>query len=163
MAERIYTSSGYVEGTTTHHYGVTLDHNEPTTGVMIAHHSMALLDSTYDGIDLAQEEHEAECDICQGIEEGSICDWADAGYERGTVLAGDWKKDEGGLWDPDKDGTKGYSAIVGETYAQIVWSKYTTRARLCSPCFPGQCDLDAIDPNGQLCYILPPDMLEEEK
>ena len=35
-----------------------------------------------------------------------------------------------------------YSAIVGEIYTQVVASKYISLCALCSPCYPGQGDLD---------------------
>ena len=50
-----------------------------------------------------------------------------------------------------------YSAIVGECYCQVVRSGYAQQCRLCSPCYPGQGNLDEPDPDGQvLTYSLPP-------
>jgi len=41
-----------------------------------------------------------------------------------------------GKYDIDTD--KEYSAIMSETYTQIVHSKYYSLCALCSPCFPNQ-------------------------
>ena len=54
--------------------------------------------------------------------------------------------------------TSEYSLIVGETYTQVVWSKQTKRCTLCSPCYPGQGDLDT--PGDFLSYDLPPEAYE---
>ena len=78
-----------------------------------------------------------------------------------TILIGDWEKDKDGLWDATKDGEKGFSAIVGEIYTQVVWSKWTKRVALCSPCYPGQGDLDT--PGDWLAFDLPPDMYGENQ
>ena len=75
----------------------------------------------------------------------------------GTVLIGSWKKDSDGLYEPDKTGE--YAAICGEIYTQVVWSKTTGKSALCSPCYPGQCDVDT--PGDYLYYALPADMLED--
>lgn len=55
-----------------------------------------------------------------------------------------------------------FSAIVsnqnGCPTIQIVASKHYKRVRaMCSPCYPGQCDIDSGD-GWLLCYSLPPDM-----
>lgn len=84
--------------------------------------------------------------------------------ERGTVLAGSWKKDpETGKWEPDESGD--YAAIVGEIYVQVVWSKTVVRCKsLCSPCFPGQADLDSVvsGDEGYLTYDLPAEVWGDE-
>jgi len=58
---RKYTSSGYREGRKVSHYGVTLDSETPTTGVYNSNDIEWLSDEINDGIDLAWEEHTAEC------------------------------------------------------------------------------------------------------
>lgn len=71
-------------------------------------------------------------------------------------LIGDWKKNEDGLYEPDETGE--FAAIVtSSTFScvQVIWSKYTREVRaMCSPCFPGQADLESGAGN-ILCYDLP--------
>lgn len=73
-----------------------------------------------------------------------------------TKLIGDWKKDADGLYEPDTE--KEFAAIITSSSfncVQVVWSKYTREVRaMCSPCFPGQADLDSGAGN-ILCYDLP--------
>lgn len=58
--------------------------------------------------------------------------------------------------DPDAE----YSAIVGEVYTQVVRSKWAIRCALCSPCYPGQGDVETV---GEfLAYTLPPDVYEDD-
>lgn len=53
-----------------------------------------------------------------------------------------------------------FAAIVNETTIQVVWSKYTKRGALCSPCYPGQVDLDS---DGEfLGYTLPAYLLGDD-
>lgn len=75
-----------------------------------------------------------------------------------TKLIGDWIQGEDGKYEPDKTGE--YAAIENETTVQVVWSKYTAKGALCSPCYPGQVDLDS---KGEfLGYTLPPELLHKE-
>lgn len=82
-------------------------------------------------------------------------------------LIGDWKssyKKDGSIqYEPDENGE--FSAIVNSSSfstIQVVLSKWTTKVRaMCSPCFPGQADLDS-GAGDILCYTLPDDMLSEE-
>ena len=71
-------------------------------------------------------------------------------------LIGDWIKDENGLYDFDPAGE--YAAIVNESTTQVIYSKYTRKCLLCSPCYPGQADLD--NPGEFLAYDIPPDGYE---
>ena len=138
-------------GKLANHWGIFVDSEIPTTGVAQNNHVEWLHDEIYDGIDLDFEEHCKECPN----EDHDLC-WESNGSE--TVLIGSWKKDDQGLYEPDKDGE--YSAICGEIYTQVVWSKHTKRCALCSPCYPGQGDLDS---SGEfLCYDLPPDLYGED-
>lgn len=80
-------------------------------------------------------------------------------------LIGDWKKDEeGGLYVPDENGE--FAAIVtSSTFncVQVVWSKWTTNVRaMCSPCFPGQADLDSGEGN-IMAYTLPDCLLANQE
>jgi hypothetical protein len=88
-----------------------------------------------------------------------------------TKLVGDWleytgpdiKKHEhecyfivnGTGYTPNKQGE--WAGILRETTVQIVWSIYTARAALCSPCYPGQADAGS---DGEfLHYALPEDLI----
>jgi len=80
--------------------------------------------------------------------------------ERGMCLIGAWTKDpEDGKYMPDKKGSNGFAAIVGEIYSQVVWSKWVRRNRQhCSPCYPGQIDLDNEGPF--IAFDFPPEFYE---
>lgn len=81
-----------------------------------------------------------------------------------TKLIGDWKKDEDGLYEPDTE--KEFAAIVTSSpfnCVQVVWSKFTTKVRaMCSPCFPGQADLDSGEGN-IIAYTLPDYLLANQE
>ena len=146
---KTYTSSGWIDGDRRSHYGVILVTTKPTTGVVSNKSVEFLADACTDGsaIDLAWEEHCLECQE----EEHDNC----GEFDRGTLLIGAWIK-IAGLWAPDTSGE--FSAIVGESYTQVVWSRHAKRAALCSPCYPGQGDLNSPSESGVLCYDLPPDL-----
>lgn len=49
--------------------------------------------------------------------------------------------------------------------APLVWvfeSPHTTHVRPCSPCVPGAGDLNSPDPDGMVCYTLPPEWFGTE-
>jgi hypothetical protein len=138
------------------HYGVWVDEDTAITGVAANNQVEFLEDAMFyeDGVDLAFEAHLEECDN----DDHDLC-WESNGSE--TWIIGDWKKDDDGKWEPKKDGSRGYSAIVREIYTQVVWSKRTQRCQLCSPCYPGQGDLGN---KGQfLTYDLPQEYYTEEE
>ena len=110
------------------HYGITVDSEKPIVGVI---NNSAISQLIY-----------GECDCYNS--------------DTGTLLIGGWKQDEQGKYFPNE--TSEYSLIVGETYTQVVWSKQTKRCTLCSPCYPGQGDLDT--PGDFLSYDLPPEAYE---
>ena len=143
----------------TFHYGVSCDTEEPVTGVLANNEVCQFLSDEFnDAIDIgweeAVEEYRAEHDG-EDPPDGEF-DWWES---LGPLLYGDWRKVDG-LYEPDKDGKKGFSAIVRECVTQVVWSKTTKRAGMCSPCYPGQADLDC--PGDQLAYTLPKDCFDEE-
>lgn len=69
------------------------------------------------------------------------------------ALLGSWRKVHG-LWQPapKRRGAR-YAAIRREDVIQVVWSIATQRGALCSPCYPGQVDLES--PGEFLGYCLP--------
>jgi len=152
---REYTSSGWIDrdNNLANHYGVLLNTNEPTTGVYQNNNIDWLHDETIDGIDLLFEDHINSCELC---ETGDWCEWSEYYDDSGDILIGDWILDtKTGLYEPNKESE--YSAIVGEIYTQVVWSKHTSSGALCSPCYPGQVDVDT--PGEFLHYAMPPEIL----
>lgn len=81
-----------------------------------------------------------EEEIAEWREEYNECDQPPA-----TYLVGAWRQDEEGLYEPDDlTDDKEFSAIVSydSMTAQVVRSKWVRAGALCSPCYPGQVDLD---------------------
>ncbi len=131
----------------TSHWGITVNSEIPITGVLNINSAEWLNEDITNGIDLDFEEHIKECkneyhDECYNNDTPS------------TVLIGYKKNDKTGLYDIDED--KEYSAIINEVYAQITHSQYVSRCDLCSPCYPGQGDLD--NKGDYLAYTLPTDV-----
>ena len=144
--------------TTKNIYGKWMDTDIPVTGVTTGNNVPDWFDDEfYNAIDLGFENYES--DLKDSLDTGMIDqseydDMLDS-YEPNmtTYLIGDWIKDENDQWIPDPDGD--YSAIYdnNDNYIQIVLSKTTKRCNHCSPCFPGQADLDS---DGEfLAYCLP--------
>lgn len=131
------------------HYGVHVDSETPITGVVAANSVSGIHEDITNGIDLDFEQH---CKECRN-EYHDDC-WESQGDE--TVLIGKWKKSRG-KYAPDKSGD--FAAIVNEVYAQVVWSKTTKRVALCSPCYPGQGDLDSA--GDYLAFDFPAEMYQE--
>ena len=132
------------------HYGVHVSSETPVGGVIAVNSVPNLLEEIYEGIDLGYIEHCKECDN----DEHDIC------YEgQGITLVGDWKLNKADKYEPDHNGPEGYAAIVGEIYAQVVYSKHFKNCALCSPCYPGQGDLDS---EGEYkTFDFPPEMYQE--
>lgn len=141
----------------------------PVTGVIHNQSAMWLNEDLYNAINLDWEAHLAECSA-----EDHDCCWSNDGTD--TLLIGfrECEVDRETTWfgKPDADGKRGYepdpearySAIVGEAYTQVVVSLWTMLVRPCSPCYPGQGDLDSPDPeHGLVAYSLPPDLYEDEQ
>ena len=138
------------------HYGKYIDKNTPITGVVQNNNVPAIYNEICSGneIDLDFEmfildrksQGLSEEQINYELEHFELCDVC-------TYLIGDWVKGEDGLYEPNPLGE--YSAIVRESVTQVVYSKYTKRCNLCSPCYPGQADLDSPNEDGFLAYDLP--------
>lgn len=147
-----YTSSGWVdeEQGIRNHYGVLIDVSQPSTGV-VQNNRVDISDECWEGVDIGYEDHKFD-----GHE---TCTSDECWYENvGPWLIGSWKKDEKtGNWSPDQTGE--YAAIVRESTTQVVWSeRIVLRAAMCSPCYPGQVDLDsgvADEKDGFMAYDLP--------
>jgi len=140
------------------HYGFKLDSIFPVTGVLSNNDIPYLAEAMFEdgGIDLSFEDHVKECHDGDSL----LCDdgcWESDGS--GTYLIGDWKQDHNDNWYPDIHGKHGYTAITGESYTQVAWSKHTTHAALCSPCYPGQCDVPSE--GIWLAYTMPPEYMDD--
>lgn len=131
------------------HWGIRIDSEVPITGVTDINAPEWLFDDVDShGIDLGYEEHLRECNK----------EFHDDCYDPGcdtTHLIG-YKKDVKGDYVPDPETE--YSAIVngGAGTVQVTRSKWVSRAALCSPCYPGQGDLE--NSGDYLAYTFPPDV-----
>ena len=142
----------------TNHYGITVDSNIPITGVLSIH------DVAWDCIDYNDEICLTCEEIYNDIENDESIEDKDSEYEfidcdsSHTKIIGDWVRDGQGLYEPDKDGE--FAAIVNESTIQVVWSKFTTRGKLCSPCYSGQMNIQIDNPTGDyIGYTLPAELL----
>jgi len=124
------------------HWGKWVQSDQPTTGVLQLNHAPEWVfdEITYHGINLA-------CASCKDKRKKNACEFCEPD---GDSLIGAWKRKKG-LYEPDPKGD--YSAIVREDVIQVVKSKTTRTGALCSPCYPGQVDLDT--PGDFLGYCLP--------
>jgi len=134
------------------HWGIWVDSEDPITGVLSNNSAVQFIaDELYNGIDLDYESHLNDPEHILNGDDCYCQDMWDCGDS--TWLIGQWLKDSEGLYYPDPEGE--YAAIVGEIYTQVVFSNNLKRCALCSPCYPGQGDLDS---EGEfLTYDLPKD------
>lgn len=163
--------------TTVNHWGKWVDSNEPVTGVRNANNIAYLwdvqpeIDLGYESAkvefmaqQLAQFQHDHGYDQTPSVD--LVLEWETAfddqceleGYNSDRYLIGDWLRDDNGQYEPSPNGE--YSAIVNTDVntVQIVRSGWVRYGALCSPCYPGQVDLDT---DGEfLGYELPPDRYE---
>ena len=129
------------------HYGVWVDPEIPTTGVLTNNKAPeGFYDDVAAGINLS-------CDQCQAAhqveEESNPCDNCEPS---GPILIGSWiKNPANGKYMPSPTGS--FAAIVGDIYTQVIFSTKTIRCALCSPCYPGQGDIET--PGDFLTYCLP--------
>lgn len=127
----------------TNHWGKWVDSNIPTTGVInsnevawewLSDDICLTCDESIREInndpELSEDEKQEELEFLE-------CDSSH------TRLIGDWILDTNtNKYDIDKNGD--FSAIENESTVQIVFSKYIKHnCALCSPCYPGQVDLDS--------------------
>lgn len=129
------------------HWGKWINSDIPVTGVISNNAIVQFIadEISTNGIDLSWEEF-IKSDEYDPEEEYDF-------FESGDWLIGDWLQDEDGKYYPNPEGE--YSAIVREDVTQVVYSKYTKRGNVCSPCYPGQIDLDSK--GDFLAYDIPPE------
>jgi hypothetical protein len=149
--------------TTVNHYGKWVDSDMPVTGVLSVH------DVEWEWI------NDEICITCKSIQKEIESDESmdedkkeeeleflecDSSHEK---IMGNWLQDKQGKYYPNPNGE--YAAIINETTIQVVYSKFTARGPLCSPCYPGQVDLNhnSNDSTGEFIgYTLPKELLREE-
>ncbi len=95
-----------------------------------------LIDKIFqDGVDL---------DYLQYIEENGKNAAEDYECENPTILLG-FKKDDNDEWDTDEDAEYSLKYNGNQATIQVVHSKYIKKnCAICSPCYPGQADLESI-------------------
>lgn len=146
------------------HWGIVP--KTPCTGVLNITDAEWLHEDIHNGIDLAWEEHILTCpeedhDMCGPTEMGTVL----IGFKEVYFLKDAWFVVPSGAgygkhgYVPDPDAE--YSAIIGEIYTQVVRSKYVQSCELCSPCYPGQGNLEQDGKGDYITYTLPPDVWGE--
>jgi hypothetical protein len=134
----------------TNHYGKWVDSEVPVCGI-VGNNSVEFLNDeifSHDSVDLTYEQF--LLDNPEFDPEEDFYESDDSEY-----LIGDWLQDEQGLYYPDPNGE--YSAKVMEVTTRVYLSKTLKRCALCSPCYPGQADLDSE--GTFLAYALPDDLM----
>lgn len=134
------------------HWGKWIDSEIPITGVISSNNVewSNIEDEICPVCEEIQKSHDEQREIDEEYEEDE--DWECFDHEK---LIGDWVLDtKTRKWDISKAAE--FAAIVTDSTfncVQVVFSKYTKKCGLCSPCFPGQGDLDS---DGEfLAYDLP--------
>lgn len=121
------------------------------TGVINTNDMEHIGDELTGAIDLDFENHLLECKN----EYHDDCWYSD----ESTYLIG-FKKGRDGKWAPDRKAE--WSAIVnggGHYTTQVVRSRWYAMSHYCSPCYPGQGDLNT--PGALKAYAPPPDIFGE--
>ena len=138
------------------HYGKYVFSDTPVTGVISNNTPEFLMEELNDSIDLDYIEFESSIENDDSLDDDEKANALEMYESMGdnTLLIGDWIQDDDGKYDYNPDGE--YAAIMRESVTQVVYSKFTRRGALCSPCYPGQVDLDS--PGEFLAYDLPRDL-----
>jgi len=132
------------------HYGVIVDSEVPVIGVVpVTTPEWLQEDIDSQSIDLGWLEHLKSCPKPEHYD----CERASGCYLIGFEVNDD---DEFCI----DDGAE-YSAVIGETYCFVHKSRWVQRCALCSPCFPGQGDLESK--GDYLTYTLPPEIWGDEE
>ena len=152
------------------HWGKWITSDVPVTGVISPYSLECVYNENeihpeYDLLQTDPDYHDPECDIVTGADlEGTDleCTCSAGEYFEPTYsLIGDWVIGEGDLYSPAPDGE--YSAIFNynENTIQVIASTTIARRALCSPCYPGQCDLDTR--GDWLCFDVPGDLYGDRR
>lgn len=160
--------------TALNHWGKWLDSDTPTTGVLSSNSIAWEWVNNEICLDCEQADSEIEsmddCPECESRLTDDLSECPECGREKEkeyesiecdsshTKIMGDWLKGQDGKYEPDKNGE--FAAIVNETTVQVVWSKFIATGAPCSPCYPGQIDLDST---GEFkAYTLPDYLLNTD-
>ena len=150
----------------------------PVVGVVNCHNLASFIyDEINDGIDIAYEEWALErkeeletsgmaVDI---IEETIEHESQDMEFEDSNILVGDWKRNDDGKFEIDKNGKAGWAGVYRSCSGAILcveYSKHTVRTHHTSPCYvmsDGRpCgDLDTKG-DSVLAFTLPPEYFEKD-
>lgn len=149
-----------------------------TTGVIQNNSAEWLIDELYNGnnVELDFEFHVADCPNTKrdGYHDNCWESYGDStwliGFKRCRSTDPEaWYSYRGKYrrfgYKPDPEAE--FSAIVGEINTQVVRSRWVQFSPLCSPCYPGQGNLDDREPGRNImgdpvwAYALPPDMFSE--
>ena len=146
--------------TTINHWGKWIDSESPVTGVLSSNSiAWEFVDNEIClDCEQAYKEFENGTHECEYGDDCNCADFLECDSSHDKII-GDWKIDtKDGKYDVDKTGE--FAAIVRETTIQVVWSKFIAKGAPCSPCYPGQIDLDST---GEfLAYTLPDYLLGKE-
>lgn len=106
----------------------------------------------WDEVDYKDSTIHLDCESCEYRDEDS-CNGCEIEQD---YLIGGWCKVDG-FFEPDPDAE--YSALVraDSNVTQVVRSNWVQPCHKCSPCYPGQGDLDTPG-DYYLAYTLPPDV-----
>ena len=140
----------------TNHYGITVNSETPVTGVINSNN--VLWEFIDDEICMTCNEIISDIESDESLSDDERQDELDciectSDHER---LIGDWIMGTDGLYHPDMVNGE-FAGIERESTVQIVWSKFTARGALCSPCYPGQVDLDSEGP--YLGFTMPAELI----
>jgi hypothetical protein len=149
---------------TVNHWGKWVTSDVPVTGVMSCNNIAWENVTNEECLDCREEYKKFEdgSHTCEYGEDCNCADFIECDSSHSKLIGDAWQLDTNtGLWDvkQDKTGLE-FAAIIRESVVQVVWSVKTKRGALCSPCYPGQVDLDS---NGDfLGYTLPDYMVGSE-
>lgn len=130
-----------------------LHRDEVVTGVVQNNRCEFIHEDAINGIDLRYEEALREWEMENPDSEDDF----EYDGEMGDVLIGFKWNDETQLYEEDPDAE--YCAIVnydGHYVTQVTMSKYAVECHRCSPCYPGQGDVDTPG-DSYIAFCPPPD------
>lgn len=147
--------------TTINHWGKWIDSDTPTTGVL------SLNRLNWDAYDFnseicldceqAQREFEDGTHECEYGEGCHCADFLECDPSH-LKLFGDWTLDTK-THQYEANHQEEFASILREDVVQVVWSRHIATGAPCSPCYPGQIDLDS--PGEFKAYTLPSYLLQE--
>ena len=116
----------------------------------------AFIDKYIELVNAGMDENDAEDEAKNFVD----CEWECPIMDSTDQLYGDWLKDEEGKYYPNPNGEYAMIYDGNINIYQVVYSKYAIKSYHCSPCYPGQGDIDT--PGELLAYCLPPDIMDDK-